>query len=172
METQENTHSRVPAEPTYRELSVSIIAQGCSIEGNAIAEKGITILGLVKGDVYSHSGLLHIGDDGRVYGNIDGQNVLISGKVEGNVRARGTLSINGHVRGDIRYGTIRLGEDADLDGCRVQRIRLDEGQAIDNPLQHSALTALGSNLPSARVENPARPDDANVTPLTRMASAG
>jgi cytoskeletal protein CcmA (bactofilin family) len=172
METQENPQTRTPSEPTYRELSVSIIAPGCSIEGNAVAEKGISILGLVTGDVYSRSGLLHIGDDGRVIGDIDGMDVLIDGKVEGTVRARGTLSINGRVRGDIRYATIRLGEDADLDGCRIQRIRPDDGQPVDNPLLHSALGARESNPPPVKGENPSHSDDANVTQLPRMAVAG
>jgi cytoskeletal protein CcmA (bactofilin family) len=172
METQENHQTRMPSEPTYRELSVSIIAQGCSIEGNAVAEKGISILGLVTGDVYSHSGLLHIGDAGRVIGNIDGQDVLIDGKVEGQVLARGTLSINGHVRGDIRYGTIRLGEDADLDGCRIQRIRPGDGQTIDTSVQSTVLGGREGNLPPVKAENPGRTDDANVTQLPRMAIAG
>lgn len=162
METQPNSPSDTSAELTYRELSVSIIAPGCSIEGNIIAEKGLTILGLVTGDVYSQSDLLHIGDTGLVRGNIDGENVLLSGKVVGNVRARGNLSINGHVRGDISYGTIRLGEDADLDGCRIQRVRPDDGQTAEKSAQDTALGEREGPLPTVVAAPPAR-DLASLT---------
>ncbi|MGB8420248.1 polymer-forming cytoskeletal protein [Paraburkholderia sp. RP-4-7] len=167
MEAQLNSPNETSAEPTYRQLSVSIIAPGCSIEGNVIAEKGLTILGLVTGDVYSQSDLLHIGDTGLVRGNIDGENVLLSGKVVGNVRARGNLSINGHVRGDISYGTIRLGEDADLDGCRIQRIRPEDGQTVEKSAQDTASGEREGPLPTVLAAPPAR-DLASVTQLSRM----
>lgn len=142
MEFSENQQSLAASEPVYRELSVSIIAPGCSIEGNVTAEKGISILGFVAGDVFSKSGLLHVGDAGRIHGGIDGQDVLLDGKVEGNVLARGTLTINGYVRGDIQYGTIRIGEDANLDGCRIQRIRRESVPGNDAanvvPISHAA----------------------------------
>jgi hypothetical protein len=139
-------------EPDYRELSVSIIAQGCSIEGNVTVERGLSILGLVNGDVYSHSGLLHIGESGRVKGNIVGQDVLIAGRIEGDVHAHGVLTIDGQVRGNIRYTVVRLGEQADLDNCHMQRIR--PGEVVASSTKSLGTSAQGHSGAPAMEQAP------------------
>ncbi len=102
---------------TETKLNVTLLAPGLVIEGNLILDHGLSIFALVNGNVISQSSLLHVGMGGLVKGDIDGEHVRIDGIVEGDVRARGTLEVNGQVRGNIHYsGTIRLGERAAIEG--------------------------------------------------------
>ncbi|SDR62910.1 bactofilin family protein [Paraburkholderia tuberum] len=107
------------------ELSVTLVSAGCTISGDLIVDHGISYFGLLDGGLISTQGLLHVGDGGLIKGNVQGDHVRIDGRVDGNVHARGTLEINGHVSGDIMYcGTIRLGPRAALNGTlkRVARM--------------------------------------------------
>jgi len=107
------------------ELSITLVSAGCTISGDMIIDHGVSYFGLLDGSIISTQGLLHVGDGGLVKGNVQGDHVRIDGRVDGNVHARGTLEINGHVSGDIMYcGTIRLGPRAALNGTlkRVARM--------------------------------------------------
>ncbi|WP_088177000.1 bactofilin family protein [Paraburkholderia caledonica] len=107
------------------ELSITLVSAGCTISGDMIVDHGVSYFGLLDGGLISTQGLLHVGDGGLIKGNVQGDHVRIDGRVDGNVHARGTLEINGHVSGDIMYcGTIRLGPRAALNGTlkRVARM--------------------------------------------------
>lgn len=117
-------------------LNVTLLASGSAIEGNLILDHGLSLFGLVDGNVITNDGLLHIGAGGLVKGQIEGEHVRVDGTVEGDVHARGSLEINGRVKGNIFYcGTIRLGERASIDGQlkRVARELVIENAAAAAP---------------------------------------
>ncbi|MEM5314183.1 polymer-forming cytoskeletal protein [Paraburkholderia sp. JHI869] len=128
-------------------LNVTLLAPGSTIEGNLILDHGLSLFGIVDGNLISNEGLLHVGASGLVKGQVEGEHVRIDGTVEGDLRARGSLEINGRVRGNIFYcGTIRLGERASLEGQlkRVPRELTIEGPAaVPEPsnVQHLPRTA-------------------------------
>lgn len=100
----------------------SVLQSGLCIHGDVVGDHGMTCLGLVDGNVTSTQGLLHIGPGAVVRGTVEGEHVLIDGTVEGDVKARTSLHVNGRVKGRIIYGgTIRLGTDADLEGATITR---------------------------------------------------
>jgi cytoskeletal protein CcmA (bactofilin family) len=82
-----------------------------------------------------------------VKGPLEGEHVRIDGTVEGDVRARGILEINGRVRGNIYYcGTIRLGPRASLEGqiSRVARELTIESQPSNvQPLSRQSAATPG-----------------------------
>lgn len=95
----------------------SLIQAGLSVEGNIIADHGLSCFGLVGGDLLSSVGLVHVGAEGLVRGTVQAEHVLVDGTVEGDIVARVSLHINGRVKGRISYaGTIRLGPNAILEG--------------------------------------------------------
>ncbi|MEM5330797.1 polymer-forming cytoskeletal protein [Paraburkholderia sp. JHI2823] len=131
-------------------LNVTLLAAGSAIEGNLILDHGLSLFGIVDGNVITNDGLLHIGVGGLVKGQIEGEHVRVDGTVEGDVHARGSLEINGRVKGNIFYcGTIRLGERASIDG---QLKRVSRELAIESE-------------PAAIAETP------NVQSLQRPATA-
>jgi len=142
------------------ELSITLVSAGCTISGDLIVDHGISYFGLLDGGLISTQGLLHVGDRGLIKGNVQGDHVRIDGRVDGNVHARGTLEINGHVSGDIMYcGTIRLGPRAALNGTlkRVARMLTVEPASSESPELAATASA------------PAAPEraESNVTEFTR-----
>ncbi|MFM0003949.1 polymer-forming cytoskeletal protein [Paraburkholderia dipogonis] len=144
------------------ELSITLVSAGCTISGDMIVDHGVSYFGLLDGGLISTQGLLHVGDGGLIKGNVQGDHVRIDGRVDGNVHARGTLEINGHVSGDIMYcGTIRLGPRAALNGTlkRVARMLTVEPEASE-----SANPVLAATSPAAAAAE--RPES-NVTEFSR-----
>lgn len=98
-------------------MNVSLLASGIDIVGNIVLDHGVSLFGVLQGSVISTRGLVHIGETGMVTGNLDGEHVRIDGSVQGDIRARESVEINGRVSGTIYYsGTIRLGSHAIIDG--------------------------------------------------------
>jgi cytoskeletal protein CcmA (bactofilin family) len=152
------------------ELSITLIAPGCAINGDMIVDHGVSCFGLCAGSVISTRGLLHIGEGGLVKGSTQGEHVRIDGRVDGNVHARDSLEVNGHVSGDILYsGTIRLGPNASLNGTlkRVARmLTIDVAPASDATLDEEA----SAPTPAAPIVAASEKGDSNVTELHRTAA--
>jgi len=152
------------------ELNITLIAAGCTISGDVIVDHGVSCFGLCDGGMISTRGLLHVGDGGLIKGMTQGEHVRIDGRVDGNVHARDSLEINGHVSGDIFYsGTIRLGSGATLNGTlkRVARmLTIEAAPAVSNDqVLDTAATHLATNAVPASEKT-----DSNVTELHRTAA--
>ena len=107
------------------QINVSLLASGVDIVGNIVLDHGVSLFGILNGTIISTRGLVHIGETGMVSGNIDGEHVQIDGTVQGDVRARDSVEINGRINGNIFYsGTIRLGPNAIIDG-QLKRVGRD-----------------------------------------------
>lgn len=121
--------------------NVTLLSPGLTIHGDVILDHGLSTFGLISGSLISNGGLLHVGLGGMIKGQVEGEHVRIDGTVEGDVRARGILEINGRVKGNVFYcGTIRLGPRASLEGqiSRVARELTIENGASN--VQHLART--------------------------------
>jgi cytoskeletal protein CcmA (bactofilin family) len=127
------------------ELNITLIAAGAAINGDMIVDHGVSCFGLCGGGIISTRGLLHIGEGGLLRGIAQGEHVRIDGRVDGNVHARESLEINGHVAGDIFYsGTIRLGPGATLNGTLKRVARMLTIEAAPFPAQSGQDAATGT----------------------------
>jgi cytoskeletal protein CcmA (bactofilin family) len=81
----------------------TILGPGCLFEGNLTLPEWLTrIDGEVIGNIKGSGGLI-IGESGSVKGDIDVENVVIYGKVHGNIRARSLeIRASGRVDGDVQ----------------------------------------------------------------------
>jgi len=150
------------------ELNITLIAAGAAINGDMIIDHGVSCFGLCNGTVISTNGLLHIGEGGMVKGSVQGEHVRLDGRVDGNVHARGSLEINGHVSGDIFYcGTIRLGTRASLDGTikRVSRALTIEAEPAGSRLDAPQSNKQDVSAPLANIEK----TESSATELPRPA---
>ncbi|MGF6851707.1 bactofilin family protein [Paraburkholderia sp. CI3] len=122
--------------------NVTLLCAGLSVHGSVILDHGLSVFGIVDGDVVSNAGLLHVGLGGMVKGQIQGEHVRIDGTVEGDVHARGILEIHGRVKGNVfYYGTIRLGQHASLEGQVRRKSDLTIENAASNVQQLSRTAA-------------------------------
>lgn len=113
----------------------SIIAKGLSIKGNIVCDGDIQIDGTVEGILHTHS--LTVGASGDVRGEITGKRVRILGKVVGPIRAVAVeLGRTARVVGDIRYETLTVEPEAQVDG-HLQRI--DDASATEAVLPAGGL---------------------------------
>lgn len=89
------------------------IAKDCSISGDISSSGNVTIDGEFEGSI-NIVGDLHVGESGKVKGNIFAENVTLYGEVRGNVNAKGIIEINakGIVYGDILMKSLKIGQGA------------------------------------------------------------
>jgi cytoskeletal protein CcmA (bactofilin family) len=80
----------------------TIVGPGCLFEGNLTLPEGLTrIDGEVVGSIKGNGGLI-IGENGFIRGDLNVENVVVYGKVCGNIRARSLeIRASGRVEGDI-----------------------------------------------------------------------
>jgi cytoskeletal protein CcmA (bactofilin family) len=102
------------AEPT-------VIGRGAVIEGNVRATGPIQVDGHIDGTL-KVEGQVSIGPSGVVTGELTADEVVVGGRVEGQLTARGLLHVTtgGNVRGEVRYGALQIDRGGLLDGTSTQ----------------------------------------------------
>jgi cytoskeletal protein CcmA (bactofilin family) len=110
----------------------TVIGLGTSVEGNFHTSQGLRIDGKVKGSVQAET--LIIGVQGAVSGDITGNKITISGRVEGNVNGSSSVELlaEGQVLGDISTNKLLIADGARFEGhCHMKKT---DGQIIElNP---------------------------------------
>lgn len=95
----------------------TLIGINSKFEGNIELDGTIRVDGKILGNL-KINGDVYIGKDAVVTGNIIGINVYVSGKVEGNIEAKGILKVysSGKIKGDITVQNLITEEGSSFDG--------------------------------------------------------
>ena len=106
--------------------SGSLIGAGTSFVGDIVFSGALRIDGEVTGDVIARDGrggILVIGEQGRVDGDIDVRRLTVSGSVTGHIRARESIELlpKARVACDVEYAAAQIHLGAQLHGRLVQR---------------------------------------------------
>jgi cytoskeletal protein CcmA (bactofilin family) len=115
----------------------TVISNGTCIEGKMRARGTVQIDGEITGTV-EVEGQVSVGPDGRVNGEIVGDNVAVGGRVKGKVTAHGHLHVvkTGVIEGDVYYGSFEIDRGAQLDGRTYHASALKEkGEQSDLDLK-------------------------------------
>jgi cytoskeletal protein CcmA (bactofilin family) len=99
----------------------TVISKGVKIEGKLSCSGSIRLDGEVKGDISSQSAVI-IGENGKVNGQINAENITIGGKVTGTVRAKEKLVLDAkaNLQGDIFSKIISVESGAVFNGnCKM-----------------------------------------------------
>ncbi len=104
----------VPAAPS---LVTGVIDQGCEFEGKLCFQGTVRIGGTFRGEIYTPDTLI-IGEGARVHGTIEAGTVVISGEVNGTVKARNRVEIHHPAvfRGDILTPSLSVDEGVIFEG--------------------------------------------------------
>jgi cytoskeletal protein CcmA (bactofilin family) len=94
----------------------SIIGEQISIEGTIKGKGDLVIEGTVKGSIEVVGHHLTVGTKGQVESEILADNVTISGKLKGNVNAKGMVEItrNADFEGEIKASSLSVQDGANL----------------------------------------------------------
>jgi cytoskeletal protein CcmA (bactofilin family) len=95
------------------------IGQSVHIKGTLVGKEDLTIDGTVEGEIQLEGHLLTIGEHGVIQAELQAKNVVIHGRLEGDVSAddKVEISATGSVRGDIRAPRVAIVEGATFKGA-------------------------------------------------------
>lgn len=100
-----------------RSEEATVISRGVKIEGKLSCSGNIRLDGEVQGDI-SSQGVVIIGENGGVNGQINADSVTIGGKVTGTIRAKDkvVLEAKANLKGDIITKTLLVEAGAIFNG--------------------------------------------------------
>ena len=108
----------------------SLIGVGTSVDGNLRFRGGLRIDGHVSGSVVAEedaSAMLVVSQSARIEGPVHAAHLVVSGTIEGSVRADEMLELHpgARVTGEVRYRALEIHVGAVVDGALVH---LEEGR--------------------------------------------
>ena len=97
--------------------STSLLSRNVVIEGEVAGDENLHVDGSIKGNI-KLNGNLFVGASGSVEADVEANNVVIQGKIVGNVIAEQQLEIqpSGRLIGDCTAASIDIREGAVFDG--------------------------------------------------------
>lgn len=103
--------------PATHQSVTGVIDQGCEFEGKLCFQGTVRINGTFRGEIFTPDTLV-VGEEARVYGEIEAGVVVINGEVNGNVRAKKRVEIHkpGIFRGDIYTPSLKVDEGVIFEG--------------------------------------------------------
>lgn len=95
----------------------SLIGHGGTLEGKVICDTNLRIEGTFSGEIIC-SGVVTVGEDGMVRASIEAKEIVIAGKVYGDVISEGRLIMTetGQLHGNIVAGALSITEGSILNG--------------------------------------------------------
>ena len=116
------------------ESGITLIATNCEFVGDVHFSDQLLVNGVVKGNIYAQSGskaLITVSEKGRVQGEIRVPNVIVNGKVSGDIQSDKhiELAARAEVTGNIYYHQIEMVKGSRVDGNLVHL--LDGKKEID-----------------------------------------
>jgi cytoskeletal protein CcmA (bactofilin family) len=130
----------------------SCIGSGMSIVGNVECRGPAQVFGRIDGELRATE--LVIGEGGEIEGNILAEEVIVSGRVKGTIRAAYVRLQGGVVEGDIFHRTLAIDENSLLEGM---------SRRMENSIQRAAEPA--SELSSGAAANEAHEKSVQSPPL-------
>ena len=96
---------------TYQPVSGpvdTLISQHCTIEGNLLTQNSVKVDGRIQGNLQA-VGQAIIGEHGLVMGDVHSTDLLVFGRLEGNVRAKAVhLEPAARIQGAIETETLQM----------------------------------------------------------------
>jgi cytoskeletal protein CcmA (bactofilin family) len=111
-----------PAEPTRsegpRSVDIATIGKSVVVKGELSGSEDLYVDGEVEGSISLRGQSLTVGPNGRVRANIEARNVIVHGRVDGNIHAsdRVELRKSASLSGDISTARVAIEEGAFFKG--------------------------------------------------------
>lgn len=96
---------------------ITIISNGVKVDGKLSSNGNIRFDGAIQGDIICE-GDVTIGDQGEVYGKVNGNSITIGGKIEGAINAKEKLILESkaNLKGDVFTKILVVEAGARFDG--------------------------------------------------------
>jgi cytoskeletal protein CcmA (bactofilin family) len=128
------------------EKGVTLIAANTEVSGDVHFVNQLYINGHIKGNVTADDGTdatVIVSDEGAVTGEIRVPNVVVNGRVEGNIYAAGRMELaaKAEVKGNVYYKLIEMQLGAMVDGQMVHDDTLGSGKPNVHPFPENQESA-------------------------------
>ncbi|RXZ81487.1 polymer-forming cytoskeletal protein [Paenibacillaceae bacterium] len=133
----------------------TLIGQGTLAEGKLTCESGIHLEGEYHGEIICEGNVL-VGEYGLAHCNIAGVDVVISGKVIGNIVSRGRLTVtaSGSVHGNVIARSLIVQEGGVLCGqCELEQIPVSEKEENSSKQDKQEKPEQKNTPPSSSVQS-------------------
>ena len=116
--------------------STTLVASGTTISGDIAFNGNVEVEGCVKGDIAAldlEYGVITVLADGVVEGQIRAPNIVINGKVEGDVVSGSHVELAAHamVTGNVHYHLIEMVKGAQVNGNLVYSGEVATEEPVD-----------------------------------------
>lgn len=104
----------------------TLIGKGTELHGDIVFSGGLHVDGVIKGNVIAGDGLtavLTVSEHGNIEGEVRVPNVILNGKVIGDVYAMERIELASHARvtGNVYYNLIEMAMGAEVNGSLLHR---------------------------------------------------
>jgi cytoskeletal protein CcmA (bactofilin family) len=113
----------------------TLVGEGTCVDGDMTFSGGLHVDGMVRGNIMAANGdsmaLLVVGEHGKIEGEVQVPQVVISGAVVGDVRATESVELapNSQVTGNIYYARIEMAMGASVNGQLIH-VAQENGQIL------------------------------------------
>ncbi|MFA9459618.1 bactofilin family protein [Thiohalorhabdus sp. Cl-TMA] len=123
----------------------TMIGAGTSVKGDVTFEGGLRVDGTLEGTITAPDGSgsrLVISDQAEIRGEVQVPNVVINGRVIGNVHASERLELHAQssVEGDLYYEVIQMEEGAGITGTCSHISTTKQGKTVAAPATENQLS--------------------------------
>jgi cytoskeletal protein CcmA (bactofilin family) len=150
--------------PSYRTLSPSsksstILTAETEFRGTLGFSGDLELHGRLEGSIESENGILTIGETALVKAEIQAQDIIICGKVQGNIVATGRIELRGRAQiyGDIKAGRMLIEEGVTF----VGRSESLHAKQEEKPDFNQIFSKLGQSIGPESKSNSAGPRSAS-----------
>jgi cytoskeletal protein CcmA (bactofilin family) len=112
------------------------IAHGTTVEGKITGGASVGIDGLVKGEMNISSKVI-VGETGEIKGNIKADDIIVAGKVNGNIEARNILEAQptGQIFGDINANRLMIADGVLFEGnITMKKEKPAKREKVEEPI--------------------------------------
>ena len=111
-------------EKNRAEAGITLVANNCEMTGDVRFSDQLLVNGVVKGNIYAEEGskaTVTVSEKGRVKGDIRVPNVIVNGKVFGDIHATKHVELAGkaEVKGNVYYNLIEMVMGSKVEGNLV-----------------------------------------------------
>jgi cytoskeletal protein CcmA (bactofilin family) len=118
---------------------VSCIGSAMSIVGNVECSGAAQVFGRIEGELRATE--LVIGEGAQVEGSIEAQEVTISGRVKGTIRAIRVSLLRANVEGDIFHRSLSIDESSVFEGA---------SRRVEDPVERRAVSTAESSSAASK----------------------
>ncbi|MCA6063482.1 bactofilin family protein [Thalassolituus marinus] len=123
----------------------TLISSKTEIVGDVKFTGGLHIDGVIKGNLVAEAGsgaVVRVSDKGRVEGQISAPNIIINGKVIGDVHASEYIELakKAQVSGDVHYQAMEMVLGAEVNGKLHHQSKADMRKKVSEPVVDASTT--------------------------------